>query len=194
MLDRFPIAPGSRRSYRDTWHADRQGRPHGHEGTDIAAPAGTPIVAARAGRVLSVSSDAESRCGLGVFIVVTLPDGRRELDGYCHMRAIPVVHEREPVEAGQVIGTVGATGNATSTDRHGVRHEHPHLHFQIEELPSRRRRNPFAELRAAELAEQGSPSLRAVRSAVSRSTRASSAGLGLVLVLAVFLYALAKDT
>ena len=194
MFERFPIPAGVRRFYRDTWHADRPGRPGGHEGVDIAAPSGTPIEAVRAGRVVKVETNAESRCGLGVFIRVRLPNGGFELDGYCHMRAVPVVREREWVDAGEVLGVVGATGNATSTDRRGVRHEHPHLHFQVESIPGRVRRNPFAELQAAERAQEASPEYQAARSAMVRRRgrraveRELGAGWGMLLALGAFLY------
>ena len=181
MLERFPLQPGSRRWYRDTWHAPRAGGRRLHEGTDIAAPAGTPIIAARTGRVLKVEEDAETTCGLGVFVLVHTSSGS-ELDGYCHMRAVPVVHEHETVQAGDVLGYVGATGNGSPG--------HPHLHFQIETLPGRVRRNPYAELRAVEVAERRSPQAQSIRTALARSSRASStgSGLGLLFVLAAFAY------
>ncbi|MEK7475188.1 MAG: M23 family metallopeptidase [Candidatus Coatesbacteria bacterium] len=83
-----------------------------HRGIDIAAPDGWPVVAAAAGRVLvSRRIDAYGNA-------VVLDHGQTVHTIYFHMSARQVV-EGQRVEAGQVIGMVGATGIATG----------PHLHF-----------------------------------------------------------------
>ena len=143
-LDAFPLGPGTRYQFRDTWGAPRGGGTRPHEGVDIAAPRGSVIRAATTGRVVALSLDRDSACGLGVFIVSRMPE--RYMLGYCHMDAEPIVSVGNTVQAGDPIGLVGATGNATHVDRRGVTHSAYHLHLQAEALPSRMRINPFSEL------------------------------------------------
>jgi murein DD-endopeptidase MepM/ murein hydrolase activator NlpD len=86
-----------------------------HSGRDFAAPEGTPVVAALAGRVVS-SGDAG-----GYGLAVELEHGqplRRTL--YGHLSEV-YVREGDSVRQGEVIGRVGSTGLSTG----------PHLHFEL---------------------------------------------------------------
>lgn len=86
-----------------------------HSGRDLAAPEGTPVVAALSGRVVS-SGDAG-----GYGLAVELEHGRplrRTL--YGHLSEI-YVKEGDNVRQGEVIGRVGSTGLSTG----------PHLHFEL---------------------------------------------------------------
>lgn len=86
-----------------------------HAGKDLAAPEGTPVVAALSGRV--VSSGVAGGYGLAVEIEHRNPL-RRTL--YGHLSEL-YVKEGEQVKQGTVIGRVGSTGLSTG----------PHLHFEL---------------------------------------------------------------
>ena len=85
-----------------------------HDGVDLAAAWGTPIVAAADGRVAS----AGWRGGYGRAVEITHADGIETL--YGHMSRI-AAQPGEAVRQGQVIGYVGASGLATG----------PHLHYEV---------------------------------------------------------------
>jgi len=85
-----------------------------HTGLDFAAPSGTPLKAIANGVITSAGYDGS----YGNKTVLTLDDGT-EL-WYCHQTSISV-SVGDSVVAGQVIGTVGSTGNVTG----------PHLHLEV---------------------------------------------------------------
>ena len=101
-----------------------------HTGYDWAAPAGTPVLAANTGRAALVAEyffagrNVVLDHGLGLFTL------------YFHLTEARVA-SGESVSAGQVIGTVGATGRVTG----------PHLHFAV--LLNGARVDPEALLRLA---------------------------------------------
>jgi murein DD-endopeptidase MepM/ murein hydrolase activator NlpD len=100
--------------------AQRDG--HTHQGQDLLADEGTPVVAPRAGTIEYVGYQAG---GAGWYAVL---DGDNEdLDyAFMHMQAgsIPVV-TGEHVDQGERIGSVGHTGDATAN----------HLHFEVWQGP-----------------------------------------------------------
>jgi murein DD-endopeptidase MepM/ murein hydrolase activator NlpD len=89
-----------------------------HAGMDIAAPAGTPIVAAATGRV----TQAGWAGGYGRYTCIEHGqfNGQRLTTCYAHQQAI-LVEPGQQVSVGQVIGRVGSTGASTG----------PHLHFEV---------------------------------------------------------------
>ena len=86
-----------------------------HNGVDMAAPTGTPIYAAKAGKVTTASYQAG---GAGYYVSINHGDGFSSI--YMHMTHF-IVKPGQYVSAGQVIGYVGSTGGSTG----------PHLHFGI---------------------------------------------------------------
>lgn len=90
-----------------------------HTGTDLAAPAGTPVKAIAAGTV--VKSDTSSSYGINVQIKHA--DGTYSL--YAHLSA-KSVFPGDKVNAGRMIGNVGSTGNSTG----------PHLHLEVRTAPT----------------------------------------------------------
>jgi peptidoglycan LD-endopeptidase LytH len=106
----------------DTWGQSRAGGARRHEAIDIMAPRGTPVIAAAAGTVEKLFVSEQG----GITIYVRSPD-RRTIHYYAHLdRYAPGLAEQQAVRAGQVIGYVGATGNASP--------EGPHLHFAIAQV------------------------------------------------------------
>lgn len=83
---------------------------------------GTPVLAAAPGTLEKLFF---SKLG-GNTIYVRSPD-RRRMYYYAHLQSYaPGIAERQPIRAGQVIGFVGATGDASP--------DAPHLHFAINEM------------------------------------------------------------
>jgi murein DD-endopeptidase MepM/ murein hydrolase activator NlpD len=99
---------------------------HGWNAVDLAVPTGTPIHAAAAGTVI-LSRTGGWNGGYGNYVIIDHGNGIQTL--YAHMSRTAAT-EGETVSAGEVIGYVGSTGEATG----------PHVHFEV-----RGARNPFAD-------------------------------------------------
>jgi len=115
----FPVA--SPHSFVDTFGAPRMtGTPyaHQHQGTDIFAPYGTPLFACERGIIFKMGSD---RLG-GTKLWVGGESGTTYY--YAHLSAFADgLADGQVVEAGDLVGYVGNSGNAATTP--------PHLHFEI---------------------------------------------------------------
>lgn len=85
-----------------------------HRGIDIAAPSGTPILAAAEGRVIAGGWNG----GHGQQVRIVHAGGLET--SYSHMSAV-AAHAGTTVSKGQVIGYVGSSGLSTG----------PHLHFEV---------------------------------------------------------------
>jgi len=112
-----PVDGVQPRDLRDTFNEARDsGRTH--RATDILAPRGTPVVAAISGEVARMSQNA-----LGGITVYLIDDQRRYVYYYAHLdHYSDQLTQGLKVQAGDVIGYVGTSGNAPP--------DTPHLHFQ----------------------------------------------------------------
>src|SRR3954447_4509766 len=92
---------------------NRFGGGRGHDGQDMFAACGTPIVASQGGRVRKAGYDPAG----GNFVVLT--EERTGLDAvYMHLAHPPRLHARETVETDQRIGSGGDTGSASAAPLH----------------------------------------------------------------------------
>lgn len=110
----WPVPAG--KFWRGFGRTKAKSRPRGriHEGVDIGAPVGTPIIAVQDGIV--VYSD-NGITGYGNLLVTVHGDGTAAF--YAHCSAL-FVFPGQRVTQGQIVGEVGATGYARG----------PHLHFE----------------------------------------------------------------
>ncbi len=94
------------------------GKRDNHTGTDIPAPSGTPIYAAKTGVVTTVNKN-KNASSYGYYCIISHGNGYATL--YAHQKQVPIVQEGQTVQKGQVIGYVGTTGRSTGN----------HLHFEL---------------------------------------------------------------
>ncbi len=91
----------------------------GHQGQDVFAACGTPLVAPQAATVLRVAFQSRA----GNYVVLTADDGRGF--AFMHLREASPLVAGQRVGAGQPVGTVGDTGRASGC----------HLHFELWTAP-----------------------------------------------------------
>jgi murein DD-endopeptidase MepM/ murein hydrolase activator NlpD len=104
----------------DTFTQARAGGARVHDAIDIMAPRGTPVIAAAEGTVEKLYF---SQGGGGISVYVRSPD-RLWTFYYAHLDAYAAgLHEGQQVRRGDLLGTVGSTGNASP--------DGPHLHFAV---------------------------------------------------------------
>jgi murein DD-endopeptidase MepM/ murein hydrolase activator NlpD len=113
----MPVANVRKKEIANTWQAPR-GTDRQHEGQDIFAPKGTPVLSATDGYVTRIGEN-----DLGGKTVSIIGAGGRSyyyahLDDYA-----PTLSEGDRVTRQTVLGFVGTTGNAQGTP--------PHLHFGV---------------------------------------------------------------
>lgn len=136
----IPVVGIQPEQLRDSFDAPRSGG-RTHRSIDIAAPTGTPLVAVVDG---TITRKHWNRLG-GRTLYLTSADGRYDYY-YAHLDEYEDgIEIGTEVRQGDVLGTVGATGNAQG----------PHLHFQVLDKNGSGRGtpvNPFHLLRRAEVA------------------------------------------
>ena len=113
----MPVEKIKPRQIQDTWGTVRSGG-RKHEGIDIFAKRGTPVLSTTQGIVVRVGIDDLG----GKVVWIVGPNLSRHY--YAHLNDyVDQIQECDWVEVGEVIGYVGNTGNAKSTP--------PHLHYGI---------------------------------------------------------------
>jgi len=171
----FPVDPSGVPTFSNDFGAPRSGG-RTHTGTDVFAREGAPVRAVDSGTI----TQGGSKTG-GNIVFLRADDGQQYM--YAHLLMFDGVPRR--VAAGDVIGFVGHTGNATAAL--------PHVHFEISPTGNFRPRgdqlNPFDPLRAvapagAVVRLPGQPALGPVP--VPASTRLPVPELGLILIVAAF--------
>jgi murein DD-endopeptidase MepM/ murein hydrolase activator NlpD len=112
----FPVA-GNKSKIKDLWGASRGGGIRKHKGIDIHAAKGTPVVAVSDG---VITEKAHTPIGGKTLWLKSSEYGWTAY--YAHLDR-QLVKQGQFVKKGQVIGTIGNTGNARTTP--------PHLHYGI---------------------------------------------------------------
>ncbi|MCA8830055.1 M23 family metallopeptidase [Hymenobacter pini] len=113
----FPVRGKNDVAVGSFWGMERDGGTRRHEGIDIFAQRGTPVVAAASGYITRVNETP--RGGRVVWLADT--DHGQHLY-YAHLDK-QLVQPGQQVQPGDVLGLVGNTGNAKTTP--------PHLHFGV---------------------------------------------------------------
>ncbi|RZT36898.1 M23 family metallopeptidase [Cupriavidus agavae] len=111
-----PVQGVAKRALRDTWGVARGGGRR-HEGIDIFATRGRPVLSATEGIVTRTGTNR-----LGGNVVWVMGPGR-QMHYYAHLDRHGDVKPGDRVAPGAVLGYVGDTGNARGTP--------PHLHYGV---------------------------------------------------------------
>ena len=120
---RFPVVGGA--SFSDDFGGPRADTGF-HQGIDLFAPVGTPVVAIHDGTLFNVGWNRLGGNRLW------LDDGVGDAFYYAHLSAYaPIAIEGAAVKAGDVIGFVGATGDAVGTPSHLHFEIHPNGHWAV---------------------------------------------------------------
>lgn len=109
---RFPVQ--GPHSYGDGFGAPRSG--HSHQGIDIFAKCGTPLVVAHTGVVKAKAFQSSA----GNYVVIDAAGVKQDYM-YAHLKVPSMLTKGQSVSTGQLVGKVGETGNASGC----------HLHFEI---------------------------------------------------------------
>ena len=122
----LPVQGVTAAQLQDTFSDARSGG-RVHDAIDILAPAGTPVLAVADGTVEKLFDSK-----LGGITLYQFNPARTHAYYYAHLQGYAAgIAEQQALKRGQVIGYVGATGNASA--------DAPHLHFAIFELGPERR-------------------------------------------------------
>ena len=113
----FPVKGASNSAIKSFWGVDRDGGARRHEGIDIFARRGTPVIAVEDGVISRVQET-----NLGGKVVWQRLGLFGQMIYYAHLDSQLVTAGQE-VRKGETVGLLGNTGNAKTTS--------PHLHFGI---------------------------------------------------------------
>ena len=135
-----PVSGATNRSVGSLYGVDRDGGRRRHEGVDIFAPKGTPVIAPANGIVSRVGNNK-----LGGKVVWMQDLTRGQVYYFAHLDS-QLVQAGKRVQQGDTLGLVGNTGNAKTTP--------PHLHFGIYQRGSK---DPINYIRILEAAPPAPP-------------------------------------
>jgi murein DD-endopeptidase MepM/ murein hydrolase activator NlpD len=110
----WPVIGRITSAFGETRFSPSSGGTRPHQGIDIAAPTGTPIMAPADGVVIIAGKEAQYGR------LVSIDHGHGYATRYGHLKDIRV-KPGDRVHAGQILGTVGTSGNTTG----------PHLHYEV---------------------------------------------------------------
>lgn len=113
----FPVDGYNLRAIQSVFGVERDGGARSHDGVDIFARRGTPVLAAARGRAYGI--EVTNRGGKVVWVRDNVRNARLY---YAHLDS-QAVSEGDLIEIGDTLGFVGNTGNARTTP--------PHLHFGL---------------------------------------------------------------
>lgn len=113
----MPVSGALDQDIKSIFGVERDAGRRQHEGIDIFAPRGTPVLAAAPGRIVEVGEN-----NLGGNVVWQWDPARNQNLYYAHLD-IQLARDGQEVQKGDTIGLVGNSGNARTTP--------PHLHFGI---------------------------------------------------------------
>jgi hypothetical protein len=113
----FPLDGYDMRALQSIFGAERDGGARSHDGVDLFARRGTPVLAAAPGRAYGIEIT-----NLGGKVVWVRDNVRNARLYYAHLDSQAVV-EGQLITVGDTLGFVGNTGNARTTP--------PHLHFGV---------------------------------------------------------------
>jgi murein DD-endopeptidase MepM/ murein hydrolase activator NlpD len=112
----FPVQGAH--TYGDGYGAGRSG--HSHQGQDVFAACGTPLVSVTNTKVLLTGFQQSA----GNYVVLRYKRMRHDYM-YAHLATAPLVTKKQKLAPGQQVGTVGDSGNASGC----------HLHFELWKRP-----------------------------------------------------------
>jgi murein DD-endopeptidase MepM/ murein hydrolase activator NlpD len=148
-----PVVEVASKDLADTWGAPRSGDRR-HEGIDIFAPLGRPVLSTTSGVVFKVGED-----NLGGHVVRVLGPGW-QWHYYAHLDRFADIEPGSIVQQGSVLGYVGNTGNASGTPHH--------LHYGVYRFLGGAR-NPYPLLAA----DQQNPTMKKATPKLAKKAQAS---------------------
>lgn len=110
----FPLRQGTLSSSYGNRISPITGQPHFHAGIDMAAPRGSPVYAAREGKVIESGIDPI----LGSYLIIQHMGNYQTVYGHLDSKLVQL---NQSVNSGMMVGTVGMTGATTGS----------HLHFEV---------------------------------------------------------------
>ncbi len=132
-----PVSGAENKDIGSVYGDPREGGRRSHEGVDIFAPRGTPVIAPAAGRITRTGISE-----LGGKVIWMRDRDRSQAYYFAHLDS-QMVRGGERVVPGDTIGLVGNTGNARRTP--------PHLHFGIYQQGSK---DPMSYIRTVDIIDE----------------------------------------